>query len=89
MILNSEAKRKVGRPRGGKNPESIRKYWRQTALRAVEKLRQVAHEEGSPAKGGFLYAFLLAFERADNENALIMLPAMRKICKKYELVRSS
>jgi hypothetical protein len=56
-------------------------------LKAVERFRQIAKEEASPAKGGFLYAFLVAFQRADNDNALILLSAMRKITEKYELVR--
>jgi hypothetical protein len=51
--------------------------------KAIDHFRRIAIYESTPAKGSFLYAFLEAFKRADNDNALILLPAMRKICRKY------
>jgi len=53
--------------------------------REIARYKRIAINESSPAKGGFLYAFLLAFKRADNDNALILLPAMREICRKNGL----
>jgi hypothetical protein len=53
--------------------------------REIARYKRIAINESSPAKGGFLYAFLVAFKRADDGNALILLSAMRKLCQKYSL----